>query len=63
MKGIVVAVALAVSLSTGGRSAAAPQEPPATPVAASANIALVEDIIRLWRANLSEEIIHKYIAR
>lgn len=63
MKGIVVAVALAVTLSTGGRSTAEPQEPPATPAAASANAALVEDIIRLWRANLSEEFIQKYIAR
>jgi hypothetical protein len=62
MKTLVVALALVAATSVGGRSAAEPQEPAATPVSTSANSALVEDIIRLWRANLSEEFINKYVA-
>lgn len=62
MKTLVVALALVVATSVGGRSTAEPQEPAATPVAPSPSSALVEDIIRLWRANLSEEFINKYVA-
>ncbi|HEX2757944.1 MAG TPA: hypothetical protein VHP60_05555 [Thermoanaerobaculia bacterium] len=62
MKTLVVALALVAATSVGGRSAAEPQEPAATPVSTSANSALVEDIIRLWRANLSEDFINKYMA-
>lgn len=62
MKTLVVALALVAATSAGGRSAAEPQDPAAPPVATSPNSALVEDIIRLWRANLSEEFINKYVA-
>ena len=69
MKTLVLAVALVVAVSSAGRISAEPQEPAATqvtpaapPVAVSANSALVEDIIRLWKANLSEEFINKYFA-
>ncbi len=63
MKALVLALALVAATSVGGRSTAEPQDPPATPIATSATSALVEDIIKLWRANLSEEFIDKYIAR
>lgn len=63
MKTLVVTLALVAATSVGGRSTAEPQDPAATPVATSANSALVEDITRLWRANLSEEFINKYFAR
>lgn len=63
MKTLVVAVALVAATSVAGRSTAEPQDPAATPVVTSANSALVEDIIRLWKANLSEEFINKYFAR
>jgi len=63
VKILVVAFALVAATSAGGRSTAEPQEPVSTPVAASANSALVEDIIKLWKANLSEEFIDKYMAR
>jgi len=62
MKTLVLAVALVVAVSIGGRSEAQAQDLSATPVAVSANSALVEDIIRLWKANLSEEFINKYFA-
>ncbi len=63
MKTLVVALALVTATSVVGQGTAQPQEPSATPVVTSANSALVEDITRLWRANLSEEFITKYIAR
>jgi hypothetical protein len=62
MKTPVLALALAAAVSLGGPSAAQPQDPAATPAAASANSALVDDITRLWKANLSEEFISKYVA-
>ena len=62
MKTLVLAVAFVAAVSIGGRSEAQPQDPPAPQVALSANSALVEDITRLWRANLSEEFINKYFA-
>jgi hypothetical protein len=62
MKTLVVAFALVAATSVGGRSTAEPQEPATTPVTTSPSSALVEDIIRLWRANLSEEFINKYVA-
>jgi hypothetical protein len=58
----VLALALVAAVSLGGRSEAQPQEPTTVPAAASANSALVDDITRLWRANLSEEFISKYVA-
>lgn len=64
-KTLVVAVALVAAVSLGGRSAAQPQDPAAPsamPLAVSPNSALVEDITRLWKANLSEEFINKYFA-
>lgn len=63
MKTLVVALALVAAMSVGGRSTAEPEDPVATPVATSANSVLVEDIIKLWKANLSEEFIDKYVAR
>lgn len=62
MKTLVVALALVAATSVSGRSTAEPQEPTTAPVATSPSSALVEDIIRLWRANLSEEFINKYVA-
>ncbi len=58
---LVVSLALAAATSVGGRINAQP-EGPAGAAAVSANSALVEDITRLWRANLSEEFITKYVA-
>ncbi len=74
MKTPVMALALVAFVSIGCQSTTERQASPARPVAASANAApiatatsvnptLVEDITRLWRANLSEEFIRKYIAR
>jgi hypothetical protein len=72
MKTTVVALALVAVTSAGCQSTAPSQNPAATPVVTSANSTpvatsttptLVEDITRLWRANLSEEFIRKYIAR
>ena len=63
MKTLVFALALVAATWAGGWSAAEPEDPLATPVATSANSALVEDITRLWTANLSEEFIEKYVAR
>ena len=62
MKILVVSLALVAAASVGGRSNAQPETPAAAPAAASVNSALVEDITRLWRANLSEEFISKYVA-
>ena len=62
MKTLVVALALVAVTAAGGKSMAEPQDPAAMPGAASANSALVEDITRLWKANLSEEFISKYFA-
>ena len=62
MKTLVLSLALVVAASSGGRCEAQQQEPAATPAIASANSALVDDIIRLWKANLSEEFIDKYVA-
>jgi hypothetical protein len=49
-------------MSAGGRCLAAPQDPNAAPASTGASSPLVEDITRLWRANLSEEFIAKYFA-
>ena len=62
MKTLVLALALAAAVSFGGRSNAQQPEPAAAPAAVSANSALVDDITRLWKANLSEEFISKYVA-
>lgn len=62
MKTPVLALALVATVSIGGRSSAQQPEPVAAPAAVSANSALVDDITRLWRANLSEEFISKYVA-
>jgi len=62
MKTLIVAFALATAASAG-TPARAQTDAPAAPVSASsANSALVEDITRLWKANLSEEFISKYVA-
>lgn len=63
MKLLAVTLALVATVSVGGRSSAEPQDPTAPPVASSANSVLVDDITRLWKANLSEEFINKYFAR
>lgn len=62
MKTLVLSLALVAAVSSGGRSEAQQPDPAAAPAASSANSALVEDIIRLWKANLSEEFINKYFA-
>ena len=63
MKKLVLVLALVAATSVAGRSSAEPQNPAATPMGATANSALVDDITRLWKANLSEEFINKYFAR
>jgi hypothetical protein len=63
MKKLVLVLALVAATSVAGRSAAEPQAPATAPMGATANSALVDDITRLWRANLSEEFINKYFAR
>jgi hypothetical protein len=62
MKTPVLALTLVAAVSFGGRSEAQPQDAAASQAAVSANSALVDDITRLWRANLSEEFISKYVA-
>ena len=63
MKTLVVSLALVAAVSVGRPCAAQQDESaPAPAAAASVNSALVEDITRLWRANLSEEFISKYVA-
>jgi len=62
MKTSVLALGLVAAVSLGGPAAAQPQDPAAPPAAVSANSALVDDITRLWKANLSEEFISKYVA-
>ena len=62
MKKLVLALALIAVTSSGGRCLAGPQDPATTPVTPSASSALVDDITRLWKANLSEEFITKYFA-
>ena len=62
MKTLVVSLALVAAASVGRPCAAQSEEPAPPPAAASVNSALVEDITRLWRANLSEEFISKYVA-
>ena len=62
MKTPVLALTLVAAVSFGGRSNAQQPEPAAAPAAVSANSALVDDITRLWKANLSEEFISKYVA-
>jgi hypothetical protein len=63
MKILVVSLALVAAASVGERSNAQPETPAAAPAAVSVNSALVEDITRLWKANLSEDFINKYFAR
>jgi hypothetical protein len=62
MKTLVVSLALVATVSVGRPCAAQQEESTPAPAAASVNSALVEDITRLWRANLSEEFISKYVA-
>ena len=62
MKILVVSLALVAAASVGGRSNAQLEIPAAAPAVASPNSALVEDITRMWQANLSEEFINKYFA-
>jgi hypothetical protein len=63
MKTLVVSLALVAAVSVGRPVAAQMEEPAQAPAAAaSVNSALVEDITRLWKANLSEEFISKYVA-
>jgi hypothetical protein len=62
MKTTALALALVVTTSVGGRCLAAPQDPSAPSVTAGASSPLVDDITRLWKANLSEEFITKYFA-
>ena len=62
MKTPVLALALIAAVPFGGRSNAQQPEPVAAPAVVSANSALVDDITRLWKANLSEEFISKYVA-
>ncbi len=61
MKTLVASLALVVAASVGRPCSAQPEDP-APAAAVSANSALVEDITRLWKANLSEEFISKYVA-
>ncbi|MEO8586196.1 MAG: hypothetical protein ABI584_08540 [Acidobacteriota bacterium] len=66
-KNAALTLALVAAVSFGGRIEAQQQDPYPQQVAApqaapSANSALVEDITRLWKANLSEEFISKYFA-
>jgi len=63
MKKLVLVLALVAATSVAGRSSAEPQDPATAPMGATANSALVDDITRLWKANLSEEFINKYFAR
>lgn len=63
MKKLVLVLALVAATSVASRSSAGPQDPATTPMGATANSALVDDITRLWKANLSEEFINKYFAR
>jgi len=62
MKKLALALAFVAATSTGGPSLASPQDPTAAAASPGANTALVEDITRLWKANLSEEFITKYFA-
>lgn len=62
MKILVVSLALVATVSVGRPCAAQQEDSAPAPAAASVNSALVEDITRLWRANLSEEFISKYVA-
>ena len=62
MKTLVVSLALVATVSVGRPCAAQQEDSAPAPAAASVNSALVEDITRLWRANLSEEFISKYVA-
>jgi len=62
-KVIVVSLALVSALWAGAPRAAEADDPVATPVAVPGSSTLVEDITRLWNANLSEEFIDKYVSR
>lgn len=62
MKKLALTLALVAATSIGGRSLAGPQDPTAQPAPSGASSALVDDITRLWKANLSEEFITKYFA-
>jgi len=59
---LALALALVAATSIGGVGLAAPQDPIAQPASPGASSALVDDITRLWKANLSEEFITKYFA-
>jgi len=60
---LVVSLVLLSALWAGAPRPAEAGDPAATPVGTPANSALVEDITRLWNANLSEEFIDKYVSR
>jgi hypothetical protein len=62
MRKLAIALVFVAATSVGGRCLAQPQEPQAGGMTSSTNSALVEDLIRLWKANLSEEFINKYFA-
>jgi hypothetical protein len=62
MKNLVLSLALVAGVSVGARCEAQQQDLAAAPASISPNSALVEDITRLWKANLSEEFISKYVA-
>lgn len=62
MKKLALSLALVAATSAGGLSLAAPQDPSAQTESSSASSVLVDDITRLWKANLSEEFITKYFA-
>ncbi len=63
MKRLVLALALVAATSASGLCLAGPQEPTAPPGTPGASSPLVDDITRLWKANLSEEFITKYFSR
>ncbi len=63
MKTLAFCLTLAVAASVEGLCMAGPEEqPPPPPAAVPVSSPLVEDIMRLWKANLSEEFITKYVA-
>ena len=57
----VFAGALVAAVAVGGRADAQQPDPYPSPAATSPNSALVDDITRLWKANLSEDFISKYV--
>jgi hypothetical protein len=65
MKKLILALALVTTTSVAGQGMEPPQAPTAPAADSSATPArpgLVEDIIKLWKANLSEDFINKFVA-